>query len=350
MTRYNLLVSYNNENRTITINPSTKLAELVQKCLYIYDLSIDEISGISYFFIDANVYLNSDDENKLNLSYADFTQEYGDEINQFNICTSLLTSSQQFRKDYKNFSQNQNNLNTQTYFNHPTIHIINNYNSPNEPEQPQQPEQSQTQQPEQTQTNQNNNHNSYAFEFDYNYDPTRRQFYLNNQQTNSPFNDIMRSLGNSVLSSINRRNTQQQPNQQQPNQQQNTRQGFPVFGAAYSNINSYVDFLDNFQRIFNNQAFTNQGEQRVLRQNEIDSLSSGTYADLKNNNYILQDCTHCAITLEEFQNDTLVVSLPCKHAFKERAITTWLRNNSNKCPTCRAVVAEGVAREPTGFL
>ena len=344
MTRYNLLISHNNENRTITIKPSTKLAEFVQKCLYIYDLSIDEIGGIYYFFVDANVYLNQDEENKLNISYQDFLQEYGDTINQFYICNSFQPSTSQFREDYKNFFQNQNNINTQTYFFRPDIHIINNYNSPNETEQ------SQPQQTEQPQTNQN----SYAFEFDYNYDPTRRQFYLNSQQTNSPFNDIMRSLGNSVLSSINRRNHQQsnqrQNTQPQQNQQSNTRQGFPIFGAQYSNINSYVDFLDNFQRMFNNQAFNNQGEQRVLRQNEIDILSSGTYADLKNNNYILRDCTHCAITLEEFQNDTLVVALPCKHAFKERAITTWLRNNSNKCPTCRAVVAEGIPRETNGFL
>jgi predicted nucleic-acid-binding Zn-ribbon protein len=85
-------------------------------------------------------------------------------------------------------------------------------------------------------------------------------------------------------------------------------------------------------------------EVRVLTQEQIDALESGTYANLKNNQYILSDCTQCGITLESFTDNSEVIALPCKHAFMRNSITHWLRNNSNKCPTCRGIVAEGVPR------
>lgn len=337
MNRYNIQISHNNENRTFTINSASKLADFVQKCLLIYDIPIDSIGGIYFFFVDANVYLNDCAENSLSLSMEQFYSEYGTEHNQFCIDTNFNDTTVQFREEYKNIFNNTNNA--QTYFYRPEIHIVNNYyshqseNPAAEPaasqsqhqEQPQPQEQSQPQN-QNTSENQSRN-NGYAFEFNYDYDPSRGQFFLNQQQTNSPFNDIMRTLGSSVLQSINQSRNQQNP----------------LFGGARNN--TYAAFFDTFQR-----AFTGETDRRVLRTPEIDRLSSGNYGDLKNNNYILSDCTQCTITLEEFNNNTRVIALPCKHAFKENAIRTWLQNCSNRCPTCRATVAEGVSRESNGFI
>ena len=95
------------------------------------------------------------------------------------------------------------------------------------------------------------------------------------------------------------------------------------------------------------QILTNDSERLVCRQTDINNLRRGTYGDLKNNNYILEECTQCTITLEDFTNNTQVIVLPCRHAFKEQGIINWLSNCSNKCPTCRREVAQGVTR---GFI
>ena len=79
---------------------------------------------------------------------------------------------------------------------------------------------------------------------------------------------------------------------------------------------------------------------RTLSQEDINRLPRGTFTELRQRNLILQECTQCNITLEEFQQQTRVIALPCKHAFKEEAIIQWLTNNSNRCPVCRMVVGD----------
>ena len=43
----------------------------------------------------------------------------------------------------------------------------------------------------------------------------------------------------------------------------------------------------------------------------------------------------CGITQEEFDDDTMVIELPCKHVFCEEGIFHWLENESASCPNCR---------------
>ena len=43
----------------------------------------------------------------------------------------------------------------------------------------------------------------------------------------------------------------------------------------------------------------------------------------------------CSITLEEFEPDTIVIELPCKHVFSEDGIKHWVENESASCPVCR---------------
>ena len=49
-TKFNISVLYFNETRTITINNNTKIGEFVKKCLDIYDISINMISGIYFYY------------------------------------------------------------------------------------------------------------------------------------------------------------------------------------------------------------------------------------------------------------------------------------------------------------
>ena len=48
--------------------------------------------------------------------------------------------------------------------------------------------------------------------------------------------------------------------------------------------------------------------------------------------------TKCTIMQELFEDDTVVVELPCKHVFCEEAIMHWLENESATCPVCRTTL------------
>ena len=62
---------------------------------------------------------------------------------------------------------------------------------------------------------------------------------------------------------------------------------------------------------------------------------SGKYQDLLKNNKILEGCTVCALTFNEFTSNTQTVSLKCKHAFTDdQLIHKWI-NVHRSCPTCR---------------
>ena len=45
--------------------------------------------------------------------------------------------------------------------------------------------------------------------------------------------------------------------------------------------------------------------------------------------------TKCTIMQDAFEDDTMVIELPCKHVFCEEAIMHWLKNESASCPVCR---------------
>jgi len=47
----------------------------------------------------------------------------------------------------------------------------------------------------------------------------------------------------------------------------------------------------------------------------------------------------CSICLDEFQLETNLIILTCKHVFHEECITAWLKQHGN-CPTCRNSVRD----------
>lgn len=65
---------------------------------------------------------------------------------------------------------------------------------------------------------------------------------------------------------------------------------------------------------------------------------SGKYQDLIKNNKILDGCTICALTFNEFTSNTQTVALKCKHAFTDDPLMHKWINVHRSCPTCRGNV------------
>jgi hypothetical protein len=73
---------------------------------------------------------------------------------------------------------------------------------------------------------------------------------------------------------------------------------------------------------------------RPTSQKIIDSLQVTKYAVVK-----VDDDTQCIVCCEQFKDEQLVVTLPCKHIFCQGScILEWLKNNDS-CPLCRAHVS-----------
>ena len=80
--------------------------------------------------------------------------------------------------------------------------------------------------------------------------------------------------------------------------------------------------------------------------NAFNALPRGTYENLRNQNIIHQECVRCGISLEDFQNDSDVIVLPCRHAFMEAQIRRWIITDLHTtCPTCRAHVNNANANQ-----
>ena len=77
----------------------------------------------------------------------------------------------------------------------------------------------------------------------------------------------------------------------------------------------------------------------VLTDEEINNLNYGKYSDLKINN----EEYSCPITLKKLEDNDDVVKLPCNHIFCKNELLEWVSNDSNKCPMCRSVIANGRA-------
>lgn len=46
-------------------------------------------------------------------------------------------------------------------------------------------------------------------------------------------------------------------------------------------------------------------------------------------------CTECVVCLENFENDSLLMGLPCGHVFHQNCIVMWLAGGRHCCPVCR---------------
>jgi hypothetical protein len=99
-----------------------------------------------------------------------------------------------------------------------------------------------------------------------------------------------------------------------------------------NNNNSLNLFTQIFNNLNNNQ---NQSEDIpiVLTEESYNKLIKCDYKDISDE--IKSKNLKCMITLDEFKENDKVVLLPCEHVFKLEEITSWLKENSYKCPSCR---------------
>ena len=77
----------------------------------------------------------------------------------------------------------------------------------------------------------------------------------------------------------------------------------------------------------------------VMKEEDINTFISGKYGELKNSNSI--ESKSCSFSLEDFEDDSEILILPCKHCFSKDNIKKWLTESSNKCPVCRKEVGKG---------
>ena len=76
----------------------------------------------------------------------------------------------------------------------------------------------------------------------------------------------------------------------------------------------------------------------VLKPEEFDKLPKQKYCELPEE--FRNDFKSCPISMQDYENDTILVKLPCNHYFSVDFAKTWLLENSHKCPVCRASAGE----------
>jgi hypothetical protein len=101
-----------------------------------------------------------------------------------------------------------------------------------------------------------------------------------------------------------------------------------IFDTNNINLDNYINTIWN--NILNRDTITTT---------TFNALPRGTYQNLREQNVIHQECVRCGISLEDFQNDSDVIVLPCRHAFMEPQIRRWIiTDRHTTCPTCRTPV------------
>lgn len=106
-----------------------------------------------------------------------------------------------------------------------------------------------------------------------------------------------------------------------------------IFDTNNINLDNYINTIWN--TILNRDTITTTA---------FNALPRGTYENLRNQHIIHQECVRCGISLEDFQNDSDVIVLPCRHAFMEPQIRRWIiTDRHTTCPTCRAPVSNSNA-------
>jgi len=77
-----------------------------------------------------------------------------------------------------------------------------------------------------------------------------------------------------------------------------------------------------------------------LTENALKNLEETKYSEIIDEN----KCDECTICRENFEQDSIVTKLPCKHIFHKDCIGEWLKNYHHKCPVCRQDCGEYSAK------
>jgi hypothetical protein len=304
------------------VNDNNKIGHFIEKSIGIYDLNIDDISGI--YFVDNDnqeIFLNDSIHTKFFDTISVLLREYI-QIQLFTITTSrhLRTPNliNKFRREYKRFITNNSQPNNRVFFDRPYMNVTNNYYG-------------QQVQPDML-LNQLNTPITYY----------RAEMYV----TNNYFNDQPDRPNERFSNPRTEPEPQPQPQVRIPEPDIINRifNNNPANNA--NNIEIELNYLYNPERgqfnIIQNSPRNNIIDYIYniittttapgVSQENINQLRRGTYENLRE--HIIPECTQCTISLEDFSDTTEVIVLPCRHAFTVDGIQRWLQTNTT-CPTCR---------------
>lgn len=271
--RYNIDVVYDNQVRTITVNSSLYINEVIRRILNVYDVSIYDVAGI-YFY------------NNLEIIYLDSTNDTG-----FDYLFSFFYNNYQANRFYiETMAQHNNRINSR--MNYLVQQFQNNFIYRNQPV----------------------GNNPITINNYYNNHTTNTNNRHRNRNRNNPRDEEIPPL-------------EPAPAQNQNNQNQGRLYEI-IFDTNNLNLDNYINTIWN--TMLNRDTITTTA---------FNALPRGAYDNLRNQNIIHQECVRCGISLEDFQNDSDVVVLPCRHAFMEPQIRRWIiTDRHTTCPTCRAPV------------
>ena len=124
-----------------------------------------------------------------------------------------------------------------------------------------------------------------------------------------------------------------------------------------SNVNDISSLLElsnmmslsintSFENTFINDYETFEEQEHVdipliLKESEFNNLEKLKFKNLNDEE---KNYTKCAISLNEFDDNSDIVKLPCSHIFMIDECKEWLLNNSHKCPICRCSAGEYYAK------
>lgn len=282
--RYNIEVIYNNQVRILTVNNSLYLNEVVRRMLNLYDVSIYDVAGI-YFY------------NNLDIVYLDSTNDTG-----FDYLFGFFYNVYQANRYYIETMEQHNNRIVNPRMNYLVQQFQTNFITRN-------------------QVVGNN--------------PITINNYYNNHTTNTNHRNRNRNRNNNPRDEEMAAIPPLEP-APAPAQNQNQAQGRLyeiIFDTNNLNFDNYI-----------NNIWNTMLNRDIITTTAFNALPRGTYQNLRNQNVIHQECVRCGISLEDFQDDSEIVVLPCRHAFMEPQIRRWIiTDRHTTCPMCRAPVSNSNA-------
>ena len=171
---------------------------------------------------------------------------------------------------------------------------------------------------------------------------TRMNYLVQQFQTN--FITRNQPVGNNPITINNYYNNHRTRNRNRNNQRDEEMAPVAPAQAAAPAQGLLYEIVFDTQNNINFDNYINTIWNTILNRDTItttafNALPRGTYQNLRNQNIIHQECVRCGISLEDFQNDSDVIVLPCRHAFMEPQIRRLIiTDRHTTCPTCRAPV------------
>lgn len=114
----------------------------------------------------------------------------------------------------------------------------------------------------------------------------------------------------------------------------------PLFRNRAERINRAARiFTDTYN---NTQSFLESRVNIVATKKDINKFKIVKFLEIKDDDEFPK-LTKCNITLDDFEDDSEVMILPCKHFYLVEPLKKWLLEHSNKCPMCRKECCIGKA-------